>query len=132
MKQILLVEDNAGDVLLIKQVLSEMAWPMRLRVAMDGEQALQVLAEPQYQPDLIIMDLNIPKVSGLNVLEQRKPTASIVVFTSSSNPAERDRAKKLGVREFVQKPIDFGEFARVVMRMVSDWVRPDANGVAVE
>jgi CheY-like chemotaxis protein len=131
-KQILLVEDNAGDVLLIKQVLLETTWPMRLRVAMDGEQALQVLAEPEYLPDLIILDLNIPKVSGLQLLEQRKPTAPIVVFTSSSNPAERERAKELGVREFVQKPIDFGEFSRVVMRIVKDWVRPDASGVAAE
>ena len=132
MKQILLVEDNAGDVLLIKQVLSQTTWPMRLRVAMDGEQALQVLAEPEYLPDFIILDLNIPKVSGLEVLERHKPSAPIVVFTSSSNPAERERAKELGVREFVQKPIDFGEFSRVVMRMVKDWVRPDASGVGAE
>jgi CheY-like chemotaxis protein len=59
LKQILLVEDNAGDVLLIKQVLSQTNWAIRLRVAMDGLQALQVLAEPGYEPDLIILDLNI-------------------------------------------------------------------------
>jgi CheY-like chemotaxis protein len=126
-KQILLVEDNAGDVLLIKQVLSQMMWPIKLRVAMDGEQALQVLAEPKYEPDLIILDLNLPKVPGLEVLERTKPRAPVVVFTSSSNPDEAQRAKELGVREFVQKPIDFEEFARVVTRIVRHWAEPGAE-----
>lgn len=127
MKQILLVEDNAGDVLLIKQVLSQMTWPITLRVAMDGEQALQVLAEPKYEPDLIILDLNLPRVRGLAVLERAKPSEPVVVFTSSSNPDEAQRAKELGVREFVQKPIDFEEFARVVTRMVRHWAEPGAE-----
>ena len=132
MKQILLIEDSAGDILLIKQVLSQARVTVHLTVAVDGEQALQILANPEFEPDLIILDLNIPKISGLEVLEHRKPTAPIVVFTSSSNPAERERAKELGVREFVQKPIDFGEFSRVVKRMVEDWVQRDASGFVAE
>jgi CheY-like chemotaxis protein len=128
-KQILLVEDNAGDVLAIRQILA--ALPIRISVARDGEQAIQILEDPEFKPDLIILDLNIPKVPGLAVLERCKPTAPVVVFTSSSNPTERQRAKKLGASEFVQKPYDLDEFANVVMRMIEEWAKP-ANGAAAE
>ena len=129
-KQILLIEDSAGDILLIKQVLSQANLPIRLRVAMDGDQALQVFAEPEFKADLIILDLNIPKVSGLELLErcQPQPQPPVVVFSSSSDPTEIKRTKELGVREFVQKPIDFEEFERVVKRIVKDWVTPEVNG----
>ena len=73
MKQILLVEDNAGDVLAIPQILA--ALPIRISVARDGEQAIQILEDREFKPDLIILDLNIPKVPGLAVLERCKPTA---------------------------------------------------------
>ena len=129
MKQILLVEDNAGDVLAIRQLLA--ALPIRISVARDGEQAIQLLEDSEYKPDLIILDLNIPKVPGLAVLERCKPTAPVVVFTSSANPAESQRAKELGASEFVQKPYDLDEFAQVVMRMIEVWAKP-ANEAAAE
>lgn len=94
---------------------------------MDGEQALQVLADPEFKPDLIILDLNIPKVPGLEVLARCKPQAPVVVFSSSTNPTEIQRAKVLGVREFVKKPIDFDEFENVFKRMIRDWANLEAN-----
>ena len=130
MKQVLLVEDSAGDVLLIRQVIAETAFPTKVIVAMDGEQAIRILADLEFKPDLIILDLNIPKVSGIDVLARCKPTAPVVVFTSSSNPEEMERAKELGVREFARKPADFDEFSKAVMRMVQHWVEPGVNGVA--
>lgn len=130
MKQILLIEDNAGDVLLIRQIISEVPLPVKFSVALDGEQAIRMLADPGFKPDLIFLDLNIPRVPGIAVLAQCKPTAPVVVFSSSSNPAEIQRAKELGVREFVQKPIDFKEFSKVVMRMVQEWVEPGVSGAA--
>ena len=130
MKQILLIEDNAGDVLLIRQVIAEATDPVKVHVAMDGEQAIRMLADPEIKPDLIILDLNIPKVQGLTILAQYKPTAPVVVFTSSSNPAEMERAMELGAKEFVRKPIDFGEFEKLVMRMVQDWAEPGVSGAA--
>jgi DNA-binding NarL/FixJ family response regulator len=125
--KILLIEDNPGDVLLIQQILSTALSSVKIRVAMDGEQALQMLANPEFIPDLIILDLNIPKVPGIAILAQCKPPAPVVVFSSSSNPTEIQRAKELGVREFVQKPIDFEEFEKVVKRMIRDWANPEAN-----
>src|ERR1700680_5148700 len=108
---VLLVEDNAGDILLIRQVLSKSSFSIRLHVEMDGERALQMLAEPQFKPNLIILDLNIPKIPGLAVLEKCMPAAPVVVFSSSAKPAEIKQAIELGVREFVRKPSDLEEFA---------------------
>jgi len=127
-KQILLIEDDAGDVLLIRQILSEAGFPISVRVARDGEQALQVLANPEFKPDLIILDLNIPKVPGIALLAKCPLLAPAVVFSSSANPTEIQRVMELGVREFVRKPVDFEEFANVVIKMIRDWANPCANG----
>ena len=114
----------------MRQVISETDLLVKITVAPDGQQAIHILEVPQFHPDLIILDLNIPKVGGIEILARCKPTAPVVVFTSSSNPAEKQRAEKLGVREFVQKPIDFGEFSTVVQHMVKHWVHPEASGTA--
>jgi DNA-binding NarL/FixJ family response regulator len=118
---IFLVEDNPGDLVLTKQILSTALPSVNIRVAMDGEQALRMLCDSDLKPDLVILDLNIPKIPGIALLAQCKPVAPVVVFSSSSNPSEIQRAKELGVREFFQKPIDFDEFERVVRRMVQSW-----------
>lgn len=125
--KILLIEDNPGDILLIQQILSAMLPSVNVRMAMDGEQGLRMLCDPEFKPDLVILDLNIPKIPGIALLARCKPAAPVVVFSSSSNPAEIQRAKELGVREFVQKPIDFEEFERVVKAMIQDWAQPAAN-----
>ena len=121
---ILLVEDNPADVVLIRQCLTAAVPSVDIRVAMDGEQAVAMLCDPDLVADLVILDLNIPKIPGISVLSQCKPPAPVIVFSSSSNPAEIRRAKDLGVREFVQKPIDLGEFERVVQRMIRGWAGP--------
>jgi len=84
--QVLLVEDNPGDVLCVRQALAAEPLPIRVRVALDGEQAIQILAETRLKPQLVILNLNLPKVFGLLVLEPTRPDAPVVVFTSSSNP----------------------------------------------
>ena len=127
MKQILLIEDGAGDVLLIRQVLTDARPPIKVSVARDGEQALRLLADPEFNPALIILDLNIPKIPGIALLARCKPAAPVVVFSSSSNPTEIRRAMELGVREFVQKPNNLDEFAKVVRKMIRDWANPEIN-----
>jgi CheY-like chemotaxis protein len=120
LKQIVLIEDNAGDIRLIKEILLFATSEIRIRVAMDGEQALQVLADSDFKPTLIILDLNIPRIPGLELLARCKPSAPVVVFSSSSNPSEVHQAMELGVRECVEKPYDFQEFAKVVTKMIQD------------
>jgi DNA-binding response OmpR family regulator len=122
---ILLIEDNSGDVLLIRQILSGAGFPVRITTALDGEQAARMLADPQLKPDLIILDLNIPKISGVVLLGQFKPSAPVVVFSSSRNPEEMNLAMELGAREFIQKPLEVDEFANSIIKIVQDWASPN-------
>jgi CheY-like chemotaxis protein len=125
--EVLLVEDNPGDILLIHQTLARERFPTSVHVAVDGEQAVQILAARQFEPDLVILDLNIPKVSGLSFLEQCRADLPVVVFTSSSNPQDRRCAFELGVTEFIQKPTDLQAYTQVVSQMVRNWTsRPVA------
>ena len=130
--EVLLVEDNAGDVLLVRRTLAEGPVPVNLHLAQDGEQALQVLSDPDFTPDLIILDLNLPRVPGSTVLEryQSKKTP-IIIFSSSWNDIEVRRAKELGACEFVQKPIELEAFTAAISGMIARWVLPHrAEGAA--
>jgi CheY-like chemotaxis protein len=121
-RHIFVIEDNAGDILLIRQILQQQQIPVRIHVARDGSQALFMLAEGRFQPDLILLDLNLPKVSGCWFLERSKPKVPVVVFSSSSNPADIRGSVELGAKEFVQKPTDLQEYAECVSRIVRDWL----------
>jgi DNA-binding NtrC family response regulator len=130
--EVLLVEDNAGDTLLIQQTLAEGSIPVKLHVARDGEQALQMLDNPEFTPGLIILDLNIPRIPGSAVLERyHSAKIPIVIFSSSWNEAEIRRAMELGAREFAQKPTDLQAFGDVVCGMVERWaIREEAESTA--
>ena len=127
--EVLLVEDNAGDALLVGQALEHCPTPVRLHIARDGEQALQILNEPDYSPDLIILDLNIPKISGYGVLASypAKKTTPVVVFTASQNEADADRAYSLGAKDFVHKPMDLDEYKITISGMVQKWTGVDST-----
>jgi DNA-binding response OmpR family regulator len=120
--EILLVEDNAGDAVLIRQILAEASVPVNLHIARDGEQAVSMLSDTDFRPALIILDLNIPRITGPALLEQWKSLDTpVVVFSSSLNDAERARVLELGAREFIQKPTDIGEFTAAVCGIVRRW-----------
>lgn len=122
LRHIFLIEDNAGDILLIRQTLDSLELPIQVHVARDGDQALFMLAEDHFQPDLILLDLNLPRVSGSWFLARSKPKVPVVVFSSSSNPADIRQAVELGVNEFVQKPSDLQQYTERVCRIIRDWL----------
>lgn len=128
--EVLLVEDNAGDTMLIRQALYEYPAPVNLHIARDGEQALLMLTNPAFDLDLIILDLNIPKITGTALLERWRIGATpVVVFSSSANPTEKDRSLALGAREFVSKPTDLQQFSDVVCGIVEKWAMPEGTVV---
>jgi DNA-binding response OmpR family regulator len=89
-----------------------------------------MVGHSDFKPDLIILDLDIPRVSGTALLEVWGPThAPVVVFSSSLN--ERPRVLQLGAREFVPKPADFQAFTDAVREIVRKWAVPKAYGSAV-
>lgn len=120
--EILLVEDNAGDAVLIRQILADASVPVNLHIVRDGEQALTMLSDADFHPALIILDLNIPRISGSVLLERWKAQkVPVVVFSSSLNDAEQARVMELGAREFVQKPTDIQAFSAAVCGIIERW-----------
>ena len=126
--EVLLVEDNAGDALLIGQALAESPISVHLHVARDGEQALQIMGESDFKPDLIILDLNLPKLSGYSVLAFCLKKTPVVVFTASLSDTDEGRAMSLGAREFVRKPIELQAYKTAVCRIVRKWASSKDTG----
>lgn len=123
--EVLLVEDNAGDAVLIRQILADGSLPVNLHIARDGEQAITILNDGHFHPGLIILDLNIPRISGAALLERWKALGTpVVVFSSTSSERERERALALGAREFIQKPSDLDSFTQAVYGIVDRYAGP--------
>jgi CheY-like chemotaxis protein len=120
--EVLLVEDSAGDVLLTQQLLTEAAVPVKLTIARDGEQALTILGNPEFRPAMIILDLNLPGLSGFDVLERNpRKEIPVVIFSGSANPTDADRSLSLGAREYVVKPLGMADYRNAVVGMVRNW-----------
>lgn len=120
--QILFVEDSAGDALLTTQILAELPVPVKLTIARDGLQALGLLGEKSYKPDLIILDLNLPIISGHAVLERNeRKEIPVVVFSVAWNDIDVDRAFALGASEYIQKPMDLNAYKEAVCGMIDKW-----------
>lgn len=115
--------------MLVQVALSQIPFPVQLKVAKDGEQALKMLNSAEFQPHLIILDLNMPRVDGQTVLQQyrEKQKVPIVIFSSTQNKIEVQKALALGAREYVQKPIGFEPYAAAVCGMVQRWISPPAQ-----
>jgi CheY-like chemotaxis protein len=128
--QILLVEDSAGDALLTSQIVADSSLTVKLVIARDGVQALIMLADPTFQPALIILDLNIPLISGHVVLERnQRRDIPVVIFSVSSDENEARRALALGAREYVQKPTDLDAYKQAVLRIITKWTGSDESAV---
>jgi chemotaxis family two-component system response regulator Rcp1 len=119
---VLLIEDNLGDAVLIRDAVNRLSVPVNLHVAMDGHQALLMLSNPHFHPDLIVLDLNIPKISGTGLLELWKGYRTpVVVLSSSTNPKEREFCLASGAQEFISKPVELEEFQHAVARIIERW-----------
>lgn len=116
------MEDSAGDVLIMGHILREFLQPVNLSIARDGAQALAMLADERFKPDLIILDLNLPVLSGFEVL-QRNPRKDIpvVIFSASMRTSDVERTLSLGAKEYVHKPTDLQRNRDAVVGMVWKW-----------
>ena len=130
--EILIVEDNAGDVGLIEEVFEEAKINNNIHVAEDGEEAVLYLrGEGKFlgspRPDIILLDLNLPNKDGREVLREIKEDEKLknipVVVLTTSN-AERDilGAYNLHANAYVTKPLDFDQFINVVGSIVNFWI----------
>jgi CheY-like chemotaxis protein len=131
--RILLAEDNDGDIFLVRRALEKRGLPHELVVARDGEDALKLLeraetaAKPE-APDLILLDLNLPKVAGPQLLPRIRKmevfsATPVIVLTSSESPTDRESAMALGANLYFRKPTDLAEFMQlgeVVEKILQD------------
>src|ERR1700733_14739502 len=128
--EILLVEDDADDVLLVTEALKNANITNRIFVVRDGAAALDFLfctGELAYrrvndQPQVILLDINLPKIDGLEVLRRIKADARtssipVVVLTSSKQDANIATCKRLGAETFIAKPVDFDNFSAATLQL---------------
>ena len=125
---ILLVEDNPQDVEITMRALKKQKVKNRVIVARDGQEALDLLLSSNGNaPGLILLDLNLPKVSGREVLERIKQEPNlkripVVVLTTSTRDEDVARAYDLGVNTFITKPVKFDNFMEVVATIRDYWI----------
>ncbi len=130
--EFLLVEDNPGDVRLTKEALTESKVKNNLNVVGDGEEAMAFLRrQGKYaeapRPDVILLDLNLPKKNGREVLEEIKADPSlkripVVIITSSEAEQDVLRTYDLHVNCYVNKPVDLEQFVKVVQSIETFWL----------
>jgi two-component system response regulator len=129
--EVLLIEDDMGDVELTEAALAKSKLKINLNVVNDGEEALAYLhREGQYtdaiRPNLIVLDLNLPGLSGLEILsaiksDQRLKSIPVVILTTSDASTDILKSYELGVNCYVTKPIGLKEFVKIVNSIEDFW-----------
>ena len=125
--EILLVEDNPGDVRLIQEALKENKIVNNLHIADDGIQALEFLNSTENPvPDLILLDLNLPRMDGREVLEEIKSDIKlkiipVVILTTSSSDEDILKTYNLHANCYITKPVDLDKFIQIVKKIGKFW-----------
>lgn len=134
-KTILLVEDNPDDELLTKRAIKKNHIANKLDVVRDGEEALDYLfRKGEYEklkteelPQLILLDINLPKISGLDVLMEIRKNEStkllpVVILTSSKEDCDISSGYSLGANSYIRKPVDFNQFTEAIQQLGIYWL----------
>ena len=124
--RILMAEDDPDDRLIIGEAMSELDGEHQIRFAFDGECLLQALHDPEYPPHIVLMDLNMPRMTGLEALAAMKADPAlaatpVIVFTTSREPGDIARSYRAGASGFVSKPETFRELLAVLGAIVGYW-----------
>jgi two-component system response regulator len=136
-RTILLVEDNLDDEALTLRAFHKHKLGNHVAVARDGVEALEYLAADRPLPQVVLLDLKLPRLDGLEVLrrlraEERTRLLPVVVLTSSREERDLIASYELGANSFVQKPVDFVEFVDAVGNLGLYWLvlnrLPEGNG----
>lgn len=132
--EILLIEDSLTVGTQTMGALRSGAFPHRCTWLRDGEQALEFLHQRGIyaqapRPDLVLLDLGLPKIDGMQVLTEIKAMEKlraipVVIMTANTDPLERQKAESLAVASYLEKPVNFGEFVALVLKLKRFW-KPD-------
>jgi CheY-like chemotaxis protein len=136
---VLIVEDNPGDVFMIKEMLHDLQMDLNISVAKDGQLAMDMMKDQNnVLPGLMILDLNLPRLSGFEVLRLMKasPTLSpipVVVMTGSLRKKDEQKSRELGAIDYCMKPATFEEIERSKIELrahLESVPRSQRNGAA--
>ncbi len=129
--KVLVVEDNPDDITIIKRAMRKSEVKCELSFAYDGEEALNFLYrkgeyEDAPKPDLILLDLNLPKIGGLEILDKIKQDDKlrripVIVLTISEREEDMIRAYDSGAASFMTKPVDSKDFERLIQTVQDYW-----------
>jgi len=129
--RILLVEDDENDILFFQRALRAHGASTELEIAQDGEAAVQLLSRGDGHPlpDRVILDLKLPRRSGLEVLSwiRSNPALShlsVTIMTSSGEPSDLARIRELGIDEYIVKPVSYEGLLKVVAGLCLKWGVP--------
>ena len=131
--EVLHVEDNLGDVVLLKKAVKEAGFPMRLNTVGDWDEALLFLNQQgRYaqspRPDVLLLDLNLPKKDGMTVLVELRQNVNwqvlpVIILTSSESDLDREWADRLKVSHFVTKPMDPDQYGELMKHLKEFWIK---------
>ncbi|MDQ7024874.1 MAG: response regulator [Anaerolineae bacterium] len=132
---ILLVEDNPDDETLTRRALAKNGLANEIEVVRDGEEAVHFLfgegrfteRDTSIQPQLILLDLKLPKLDGIEVLrriraDERTQLIPVVMLTTSDEEQDRIRSYSFHVNSFIRKPVDFSEFMKAIQQIGMYWL----------
>ncbi|MBI5681176.1 MAG: response regulator [Methanobacterium sp.] len=130
--EILLIEDNLGDIRLIEEVFKDAKIDNKMQVALDGEKAMKMLRrEGEYsqasRPDIVLLDLNLPRKDGREVLKEIKEDKSlkcipVIILTTSTAEEDIIETYKHNANCYITKPFDFDHFIKVISNIEDFWL----------
>ncbi|MDP1672883.1 MAG: response regulator [Burkholderiales bacterium] len=134
---VLLVEDNTDDELLTQRGLRKSGFDFGVVVARDGAAALETITCMATLPQLVLLDLKLPKIDGSEVLRRLRETERtlrlcVVVFTSSGEPRDIERCYGLGCNSYVIKPVAYEDYIATVQRICDYWLMLNVSPLASE
>ena len=126
LRPILLVEDNPDDEMLTIRALQRGRIKNPIQVARDGEEALTMLFTAEQLPSVVLLDIKLPKIDGLEVLQrirenERTRLLPVAILTSSSEQRDIIESYSLGANSYVRKPVDFDQFTQAVAQLGLYW-----------
>ncbi len=125
---IVVVDDDADDQFLIRNVFEQTNPAIEVVTLSDGDEVLPYLDKQSSLPELVLLDLNMARLNGLQTLAKlrqdiRFVSLPVVIYTTSSNPNERAKALASGASDFITKPGDYTDLLRLAQRLERDWIK---------
>ena len=131
--RIFLVEDSSDDEYFIRRAMSRLFPTIEIEVASNGFDAVQRISDPEFElPDLMLVDIRLPRVNGLEVLEAiranpRFTSTPVVMLTSSDERSDIDGAYARGANGYVRKPVQFDEYVERFTALLHYWLKINSN-----